>query len=82
MSISMSARCDAPQCYAIQTFWLESPQETGQMILDTLSSKGWGVEGTFTEIPKSVTLKCPHCMRKAVDEQKAQEVQCDVPPRR
>lgn len=79
MSINMSARCDAPQCYTIQLFSLESPQETGQTILDTLSTGGWGVEGTFTETPKSVKLKCPHCMRKAADEQKAQEVQRNVP---
>jgi hypothetical protein len=71
MSINMNARCDSPRCQTIQLFSLESPEETGQGILDALRMGGWGVEGTFTQQPKSVRLKCPHCMQKAHNEQKA-----------
>ncbi len=64
MSITMHARCDEPRCHSVQPFSMESPQETGQDILDALQNGGWGVDGTFTERPKTVRLKCPHCMKR------------------
>lgn len=64
MSISMSARCDTKGCLSLQAFSMESPEETGDTILEGLREGGWGVEGTFSPIPKSVKLACPYCVKK------------------